>query len=77
VTGMLYWSDSSTHTADLDRGWFEPLYYSTSVFATLGAGTIHPRHMLGEIVTTVEVILGYIWLGYLVSILAQRATARF
>ena len=72
IPDMLHWP-----SAPIDRGSFEPIYYSASVFATLGASAIYPRRALGEIVTTTEVILGYIWLGYLVSILAQRANARF
>lgn len=57
--------------------WFQSLYYSAATFTTVGASTINPRSTAGELVTLVEVILGYVWLGYLISILAQRATARF
>ncbi|HET9198819.1 MAG TPA: pentapeptide repeat-containing protein [Solirubrobacterales bacterium] len=71
--GMLHWSNLS----EADLPWLKSLYYSASMFTTVGTNTISPQATSGEFVTLVEVILGYIWLGYLVSILAQRATARF
>jgi hypothetical protein len=75
--GMIHWSNPLAHRGETDLPWFESLYYSAAVFTTVGATTIYPQGTSGEFVTLVEVILGYIWLGYLVSILAQRATARF
>jgi len=77
VPGMLYWSDSLSQGSGADFPWFQSLYYSAATFTTVGASTIYPQATSGEFVTLLEVILGYIWLGYLVSILAQRATARF
>jgi hypothetical protein len=74
---MIHWSDSMTNRGGTDLPWFESLYYSAAMFTTVGANMIYPKDTAGEFVTLVEVILGYIWLGYLVSILAQRATARF
>lgn len=73
--GMIHWSDATHSKVTLP--WLQSFYYSAAVFTTVGASTIYPRSPSGEFVTMIEVILGYIWLGYLVSILAQRATARF
>lgn len=77
VPGMLQRSSSIASVGETHFHWFESIYYSTVTFTTLGASTIYPQATSGELVTLVEVVLGYIWLGYLVSILAQRATARF
>ncbi|HSS43397.1 MAG TPA: pentapeptide repeat-containing protein [Solirubrobacterales bacterium] len=77
VPGMIERSDSIANLSEAHFQWFESIYYSTVTFTTLGASTIYPQATSGELVTLVEVVLGYIWLGYLVSILAQRATARF
>lgn len=71
--GMLHWSNPG----EAGFPWLKSLYYSASMFTTVGTNTISPEATSGEFVTLVEVVLGYIWLGYLVSILAQRATARF
>ena len=56
--------------------WFAPVYYSVVTFTTLGFGDIFPATTGGEILSTIEVLIGYVWLGYLVSVLALRASAR-
>jgi hypothetical protein len=77
VPEMIQRSDSIVRLGEAHLHWPESIYYSTVTFTTLGASTIYPQAASGELVTLVEVVLGYIWLGYLVSILAQRATTRF
>ncbi len=47
-------------------------YYSTVTFATLGFGDIHPSGTLGQILATLEVLLGYIMLGVMVSVIARK-----
>lgn len=47
-------------------------YYSVVTFTTLGFGDIIPKSLLAEISVTVEVILGYIMLGGLISIFATK-----
>ena len=56
--------------------WFAPIYFSVVTFTTLGYGDIYPTTTAGEILATSEVIFGYIWLGFLVSVIASRASAR-
>jgi Ion channel/Pentapeptide repeats (8 copies) len=58
------------------RNWFSPLYYSIVTFSTLGYGDIHPSGPAGQILASLEVMIGYLWLGYLVAILANRASPR-
>ena len=55
---------------------FTPYYYSFVTFTTLGYGDVTPATYLGEVITTVEVVLGYLTLGILVSILANKVARR-
>ncbi len=58
------------------QSWFSPFYYSIVTYSTLGFGDITPKHWIGEIVVVVEVILGYVTLGLLLSILANKVARR-
>jgi len=51
-------------------------YFSIVTFTTLGFGDVTPRCLLGEVLVTLEVILGYIGLGGLISILANKVARR-
>ena len=53
-----------------------PYYYSIVTFTRLGSGGIAPTHWVGEIVLICERILGYVALGLLLSILANRVARR-
>jgi len=55
---------------------FTPYYFSLVTFTTLGFGDIKPLNLAGEIWLAVEVLLGYIMLGGLVSILATKFARR-
>lgn len=52
------------------------LYYSIVTFTTLGFGDIVPKIPVLQIIVMVEVILGYIMLGGLISILANKLARR-
>ncbi len=56
--------------------WFSFVYYSIVTFTTLGFGDITPIKWYTEILVTLEVILGYIMLGGLISILANKLARR-
>jgi hypothetical protein len=56
--------------------WFSFFYYSIVTFTTLGFGDITPISWCTEILVTIEVILGYIMLGGLISILANKLARR-
>jgi len=58
------------------RSWFTPFYYSFVTYTTLGFGDITPKHWLGEIIIVSEVIFGYVTLGLLLSILANKVARR-
>jgi hypothetical protein len=56
--------------------WFTPYYFSIVTYTTLGFGDVRPATMMGEIVVSSEVILGYTTLGLLFSVLAQSIARR-
>lgn len=53
-----------------------PYYYSVVTYTRLGSGGITPTHWVGEIVLVGERILGYVTLGLLLSILANKVARR-
>jgi len=53
-----------------------PYYYSIVTFTRLGSGGVAPTHWVGEVVLICERILGYVALGLLLSILANRVARR-
>jgi len=56
-------------------GW-TPYYYSIVTFTTLGFGDVKPKNLAAEIWLTAEVVLGYVFLGGLVAILASKLARR-
>jgi len=52
------------------------LYCSAVTFTALGFGDVHPATGAANFWSAVEVALGYVWLGGLVSILAQKLARR-
>ena len=59
-------------------GWnpFTAVYYSVVTFTTLGFGDVTPRTPVAAAVVMVEVVVGYIMLGILISILATKVARR-
>jgi uncharacterized protein YjbI with pentapeptide repeats len=55
---------------------FTPFYYSIVTFTTLGFGDVIPTNFWGEFWVTFEVILGYVMLGGLISIFANKIARR-
>ena len=53
-----------------------PYYFSIVTFTTLGFGDVTPLNLWGEIWLALEVLLGYIMLGGLISILANKLARR-
>lgn len=58
------------------HGKFTPFYFSVVTFTTLGFGDVAPQTTFGEIIVTVEVIFGYLSLGLLLSVLADKVARR-
>jgi ion channel/pentapeptide repeat protein len=61
--------------ADCDPG-FAAFYFSITTYTTLGLGDVHPKTSLGEIVVAAEVTLGYLTLGLLLAVLADKVARR-
>jgi hypothetical protein len=53
-----------------------PFYHSIVTYTKLGFGYMTPKHWIGEILLVSEGILGYLTLGLLLSILANRVARR-
>ena len=66
---ILDWKDSA-------NSWFTPYYFSIVTYTTLGFGDVRPATLIGEIIVSSEVILGYTTLGLLLSVLAQNVARR-
>jgi len=58
------------------NSWLTPFYYSIVTYTTLGFGDVTPLNWGGEIVVVSEVVLGYVTLGLLLSILANKVARR-
>jgi uncharacterized protein YjbI with pentapeptide repeats len=67
-------------TVDIDYGSHEtflsPLYYSVVTFTTLGYGDVLPASAGAQIMALTEVVLGYVSLGGLLSIMANKLARR-
>ena len=55
---------------------FSPLYFSIVTFTTLGYGDILPASGMAQFLVVTEVVLGYLGLGGLLSILANKMARR-
>ncbi|MEA3312703.1 MAG: pentapeptide repeat-containing protein, partial [candidate division WOR-3 bacterium] len=78
--GFLYWGGG---TAGLFQFAFKPemlphlnffsyIYLSVVTFATLGFGDITPLNWQAQIPVIIEVIMGYVFLGLIITIIARR-----
>ncbi len=75
--GLLYsWCPWLLDESESARTRFTPFYYSFVTMTTLGFGDVKPGCLLGEILVTFEVVLGYATLGILVSILSNQVARR-
>ena len=65
---------------DIDYGDYEtslsPLYYSVVTMTTLGYGDVLPASTSGQIVAMIQVVLGYVMLGGVLSIFATKMGRR-
>jgi len=55
---------------------FSPLYYSFVTLTTLGYGDVVPSSPGAQVVSVVEVVVGYVALGGLLSIFATKMARR-
>lgn len=78
--GFIYWGGSQLGWFQFDFkpkmipgiNFFTYIYLSVVTFATLGFGDITPLCWQAQIPVIIEVILGYVFLGLIVTIIARR-----
>ena len=58
------------------EGWLAPYYFSTVTLTTLGYGDILPASVAGRALAMLEVLIGYVMLGGLLSIFASKMARR-
>ncbi len=58
------------------RTWLSPFYYSVVTFTTLGYGDVVPADSLAQFFAILEVTVGYIMLGGLLSIFTNKMARR-
>ena len=75
---FFYWllGPNSFDTQHLDFNLLTMFYYSIVTFTTLGFGDIIPKTTTAAMCVTVEVILGYVMLGGLITIFASKLSRR-
>ena len=56
--------------------WLSPYYFSIVTLTTLGYGDVLPTSALGQIVVIAEVAIGYMMLGGLISLFANKMARR-
>ena len=79
IFAFVFWvlGTSAFDVEHLPKGSFLTMfYYSVVTFSTLGFGDVVPKTPFAAILVMVEVILGYIMLGMLISVLANKVARR-
>jgi uncharacterized protein YjbI with pentapeptide repeats len=65
---------------DIDYGdyktWYSPIYFSVVTATTLGYGDVLPASLTGQLIVTLQSIIGYVGLGGLLSILGNKMARR-
>ncbi len=56
--------------------WFSPVYYSVVTLTTLGYGDVVPTTVSAQVLAVFQALLGYVGLGGLLSILANKMARR-
>jgi hypothetical protein len=77
VGRVLGWLDPvMSVTSGTPENWFTGYYFSIVTFSTLGFGDVHAGNLAGQLWTSLEVVLGYVMLGGLISIFANKLARR-
>lgn len=82
--GLVYYSDPdmiefpicNSLAANACEPGFSAFYFSFTTYMTLGLGDVHPKTHLGELIVAIEVTLGYLTLGLLLAVLADKVARR-
>jgi uncharacterized protein YjbI with pentapeptide repeats len=76
--GIAYslYPDILSYASGKNITWFTPFYFSIVTYTTLGFGDVFPTTAFAEILVSSEVILGYLTLGLLLALLAEKVGRR-
>ncbi len=75
IQSILISLDPTMHySTELKLSWFTPYYFSIVTFTTLGFGDVTPTNTAGQLWLAIEVIIGYIMLGGLLTLFATNMT---
>ena len=78
ISNFLSWIDPQLYIDDntYHHPFWTPIYFSIVVFTSLGFGDIQPNNGAGLFWVSLEVITGYVMLGILISITANKLARR-
>ena len=71
IADLLYRMNPETNISSIEN-WYTPFYFSIVTFTTLGFGDVTPNNFPAQIWISLEVIIGYIMLGGLITIFAKK-----
>jgi hypothetical protein len=74
-TVFAIWPELLDYTSSA-KTWFTPFYTSIAAFSTFGFGDVKPNSLGGQFLASSEVIIGYITLGLLLAVLAEKVARR-
>lgn len=74
--GVVYSNFISSDLNMSTESFFTPYYFSIVTFTTLGFGDIAPNSLVGQLWVTLEVVIGYVMLGGLISIFSNKLAQR-
>lgn len=74
--GWFQYGPSFIDSAAVSPSWFTPWYFSIVTLTTLGFGDLVPTNWIAQMIVVAEVILGYVLLGLLISVLANKVARR-
>jgi hypothetical protein len=78
IFALVFWKMGAQHfsVVNLPFNLMTTVYYSMVTFTTLGFGDVAPKTNLAAMLVTIEVIIGYIMLGGLISIFSNKLAHR-
>ncbi len=59
-----------------EMNWFQPIYFSLVTMTTLGYGDVVPVSTPAQMITMLQVVMGYVMLGGLLSIFSNKLARR-
>jgi len=61
---------------EVPKNFFSPFYFSIVTMTTLGYGDVTPSTLVGQVLSVIQVMIGYVALGGLIGIFANKMSRR-